>query len=257
MPPIGPLLNALNLSGSVVVTGVVVVAALAVTTANLRYQLSRRSTKLSEYLRTGEKIEKRNLLRPWRKKEVTSLRGVRGRLPRPLTKEDLKNWETITTQDAFISERLETEVGLLLGLRDGQIEGLSVELQRSRASLVDLKAKNAELDEKIDLYNKIKEGAVRLSKEASVLEARYRNIESAFKVVASIAEKAREADPRVREIIERRQQNDGKKKVKGNEVNIPVSTALRSFFRKRGRGTEGSRIFPQGRESQRGQRRGQ
>ena len=252
MPPIGPLLNALNLSGSVVVTGVVVVVAMAVATAGWKVHIKRRVSKLRKYLRTGKKIERRSLLLPWKKKKVTSLPGISGELPRPLTKKDLRKGDV--SPYSFIPKDLEKEFHVLLSLESRRIERLNSRLQDLKESLAELKSRKAELDNNIEQYAKSKERAGRLSKEASALESRFRSLESAFKAIAVIVEKVRDADPKVREIMEKRQE-DGKKRVKGDESKIPVSTALKSFLRGAGRRTEGSRSSPRARESQQGQGR--
>ncbi|MEY9215267.1 hypothetical protein NI17_015710 [Thermobifida halotolerans] len=67
MPPIGPLLNALNLSGSVV--------AMAVATAGWKVHIKKRVNKLRKYLRTGKKSSGGACFSLGRRKKSPPFRG--------------------------------------------------------------------------------------------------------------------------------------------------------------------------------------
>lgn len=253
MPPIGPLLNALGLSGSVVATGVVVVVALAVASAGWKLRLKQRDKMLRTFYETGEVPQKRGLLRFWRKTPRTSLPGVQGPLPVPLTIDDLRTGKAFEP-NTFVPTRVEEEFNRLVAQQKAALEKKNILLQKSKDEKADLSRRKDALDRESGPFEENTERAANLSKEASANEARLRSLETELRGLQTALAAIIKDDPRAQEFTEA-WKKDIREELQGDETKFSVTEALKRARQRQQGGTRRPRRSQQKQDPKQGRGR--
>ncbi|TDQ45037.1 hypothetical protein [Actinorugispora endophytica] len=200
MPPIGPLLNALGLSGGVVAAGFAIAIACAVTVAGWNIRVKRESRIQREFYETGVLAPERERLRPWKTRPRTSVPGLEGPVPVPYTLEDLKAERLFdddfdASRSRFVPTVVADQFDRLVAAEAERIEGLNVGIQEVKAGIQGLEDVKAVLEEESRPFVENVARAKNLSEKAAANQMRIRGTENELRVMGTAFERVVEDDP--------------------------------------------------------------
>ena len=228
-------------------------AALAVASVGWKLRLKQRDKMLRTFYETGEVPQKRGLLRFWRKTPRTSLPGVQGPLPVPLTIDDLRTGKAFEP-NTFVPTRVEEEFNRLVAQQKAALEKKNILLQKSKDEKADLSRRKDALDRESGPFEENTERAANLSKEASANEARLRSLETELRGLQTALAAIIKDDPRAQEFTEA-WKKDIREELQGDETKFSVTEALKRARQRQQGGTRRPRRSQQKQDPKQGRGR--